>query len=280
MSTPYLVSVMSSGGSSGGNAGAGARGGAAGAGGVPIRPAGGAAGGVPAGGVPLAGDPNDFATAMAAAMGVVMQNIPGFNNNSATAVLHMIQSIRKFDGSYNPELWLQDFDQERLQYGLDSSWAIRNIDRVLEGTASTWWKSQRPAYLNGLVAPNAVPDDIYRRLCDSMKSFFNNDAIREKARIENSRVKFTYADDPVQYVAKKVDLLIRMDPNMNNREQVRHLLLGLPDDIRGLVSPGDVDSVDKFSVKLSQQLSLHRMATRTNSSNQNGVVSEFENLPV
>ena len=279
---------MSSGGG-GGNQGARA-GAAAGAGGIPVQPAGGAAGGgVPAGNAGGAAggafvnnqggavpNPNDMAAAMANAMGVVMRNMPGFNLASATTTLHMIQGMRKYDGSYSAELWLSDFDQERSQYGLDATWAIRNIDRILEGTASTWWKSQRAVYLRGLVAPNAVPNDVYRRLCDSMKTFFSDDSIKERARVENNHVKYNPSDDPVQYVARKVDVLVRMNPLMSPKEQVMHLLLGLPDDIRRLVSPGDVDTVDKFSYKLSQQLALHRWVASQSSGdskNPNGAMS-------
>jgi len=101
-----------------------------------------------------------------------------------------------------------------------------------------------------------------------MKLFFSDESVKERARLSNESIKFALHMDPCEYVAKKVDCLVRMNPNMTDKEQIMHLLLGLPENIRLLVSPGDIDSVDKFTSKLAGQLALHRrsMASEATSS--------------
>ena len=184
--------------------------------------------------------------------------VPGLNVSSATATLHILQTMRKYDGSYSAEIWLQDFNQECTANNLNDEWKIRNIDRVLDGTAATWWKSQRNGYVRQAAVNGAVHADIFTTISDSMREFFSAVSIKERARLENEHVKFKYGDDPVAYVARKIDVLTRMNPTMGVSEQVTQLLLGLPRYILEKVSPGDVSTVDKFTSKLSSQLSLHR----------------------
>ena len=216
--------------------------------------------------IPVGMDQDAINAAIAAALAHLTANpIAGINISSATSTLHVLQTMRKYDGSYSAADWLGDFDQERSANNLNVTWAVRNIDRVLEGTAATWWKSQRGSYITRINDPAGVPATIYQDLSNSMKVFFSVDSIRERARIENEHVRFNFNDDPVGYVARKVDVLTRMNSTMPEREQVMHLLLGLPDQIRMLVSPGDVSTVDKFCSKLSMQLSLHKRALSQNS---------------
>ena len=215
----------------------------------------------------------EFIANFVAAMQQMVRNQPAAMA-SATSTLHILQTIRKYDGSYSAAIWLEDFNQELETYELDSRWAIRNIDRVFEGTAATWWKSQRAVYLQKLNAVYGDNDEVYEALCEAMRTFFSEDSIRERARIENQNVKFSYNEDPVVYVARKVDVLTRMNPTMTQREQVMQLLLGLPENIRILVSPGDVDTVDKFASKLSQQLALHHRGVKQSSSDSRGQSSQ------
>ena len=211
------------------------------------------------GGPPPAMNQADINAAIVASLQYIAANpVQGLNISSATSILHVLQTMRKFDGSYSAAIWLTDFDQERATYNLDDAWAIRNIDRVLEGTAATWWKSQRNGYLTRSNVQGANAATIYNELKASMNVFFSEDSIKERARIENEHVRFNFNDDPVQYVARKIDVLTRMNPSMTVKEQVMQLLIGLPNEVRMLVSPGDVDTVDKFSSKLSMQLALHR----------------------
>ena len=204
-------------------------------------------------------DQDALNAAVAASLAFLSRNpVQGLNVSSATATMHILQTMRKYDGSYSAEIWLQDFNQECTAYNLNAEWKIRNIDRVLEGTAATWWKSQRNNYVRQAAVQGAIHTAIFQAISDSMLVFFSADSIKERARLENEHIKFSYGEDPVAYVARKIDVLTRMNPTMGASEQVTQLLLGLPRYVLEKVSPGDVSTVDKFTSKLSSQLSLHR----------------------
>lgn len=206
------------------------------------------------------------AAVQAAIQYVTANPVAGVNISQASSTFHMLQTIRKFDGSYSAAIWIADFDQERTTYTLNETWAIRNLDRVLSGTAATWWKSRRASYVARCVNANPDPDVAYKEVCDAMKLFFSEESVKERARLSNEGIKFAPHMDPCEYVAKKVDCLVKMNPNMPPKEQVMHLLVGLPENIRLLVSPGDVDSVDKFTSKLTTQLALHRRSLESGQS--------------
>lgn len=184
--------------------------------------------------------------------------IAGINVAQATNVYHMLQTFRKYSGAYAATQWLRDFERERTAYNLDSTWCIQNLDRVLEGTPLTWWNSRKVDYFNRLGANNAVPDDIWTQVQENLRAFFSEVNIKDKARLELSTIKYAIGQDPMDYVARKVECMMRYNPNMEIDEQIKNLLLGLPEQLRALVSPADLNSVDQFFRKLSQQVSLHR----------------------
>ena len=87
--------------------------------------------------------------AVRAALEFLAQNpIQGVNVAPAVNVYHMLQTFRKYNGSYAATHWLRDFNRERTTYNLDATWAIHNLDRVLEDTPLIWWNARKADYLN------------------------------------------------------------------------------------------------------------------------------------
>ena len=194
-----------------------------------------------------------------AAVEFIMQNpIQGMNVAPAVNTFHMLQTFRKYDGSYAASNWLRDFNRERIAYHLDATWCIHNLDRVLQGTPLIWWNAKKGVYLNLLNVVGAVPDNVWTQVENNLRQFFNEANIRNKARSELHTIQFVIGSDPMEYVAKKTECIMRLNPTMEVEEQVRHLLLGLPEQLRALVSPSDINTVDAFFRKLSQQVTLHR----------------------
>ena len=195
----------------------------------------------------------------------VVQNLiaPAMNE------FHIIQNLPKYNGDYSAEDWLNEFEYERGVNNLDQAWAIRNLHRILEGTPKTWWLSQKPAYLRRLVRPGANAVDIWNEIGLALRGFFSARNIKEKAKTENFSIKFNIGQDPMEYVAKKIDCLNRMDPEMEIEDKVKNLLLGLPDNLRALVSPANMNSIDEFFRQLSRQLSVNKkLLTKTSRSDK------------
>ena len=184
---------------------------------------------------------------------------------------HIIQNLPKYNGDYPALDWLDEFNFERGGYQLDEAWAIRNLHRVLEGTPKTWWVSQKAAYLRQLGRDDADPVVLWGEISLALRGFFSNSNIKEKAKTENFSIKFTIGQDPMEYVAKKIDCLNRMNPDMELEEKIKNLLLGLPDNLRALVSPANIASIDEFFRQLSRQLSVNkRILSKSTRSDKTG----------
>ena len=103
-----------------------------------------------------------------------------------------------------------------------------------------------------------MPNDIWTEVENSLRQFFNESNIRDRARTELNTIRFAIGQDPMEYVARKTECMMRYNPNMEVEDQIKNLLLGLPENLRALVSPSDINTVDQFFRKLSQQVHLHR----------------------
>ena len=128
--------------------------------------------------------------------------IPGVNVAHATNVYHMLQTFRTYNGSYAAVQWITDFERERLSYHLDSTWCVQNLDRVLEGTPLIWWNSRKADYFNRLSAVGAVPNDIWVKVQENLRTFFSELNIKDKARLELTTIRYTIGQNPMEYVAR------------------------------------------------------------------------------
>ena len=198
------------------------------------------------------------AAARAAVEFIIQNPVQGINMAPAVNIYHMLQTLRKYNGSYAATHWLRDFNRERVTYNLDATWAVQNLDRVLEATPLVWWNARKADFLNRLAVQGAVPNDIWTEVENSLRQFFNESNIRDRARTELNTIRFAIGQDPMDYVARKTECMMRYNPNMEVEDQIKNLLLGLPENLRALVSPSDINTVDQFFRKLSQQVHLHR----------------------
>ena len=206
--------------------------------------------------------------AAAAAPAVQNQIAPALNE------FHIVQSLPRYDGSFPAADWLEEYNYERTAQNLGEAWAIRNLHRVLDGTPKTWWMSQKVSYLRRLVQANANAADLWNEITLALRGFFSQTNIKEKAKIENLHIRFSIGQDPMEYVAKKIDCLNRLDPEMEIEERIKNLLLGLPDNLRALVSPANMNSIDEFFRQLSRQLNVNKkLLTKSSRSDKNSSFS-------
>ena len=204
-------------------------------------------------------DQNAVNAAVAAAVRYMAQNpIAGVNGNLAVNNFHIFQNMTKYKGDYNANIWLEEFNHERQTYNLDASWAIRNLEKVLEDTPKLWWLSQKSPFITRLAAAGADAGAIWTDVENAVRGFFSETNIKERARAENITIRFSVGQDPTDYVARKLDCLSRVDANMTMDDKIRHLLMGLPENLRALVSPGDINTVEAFFRQLSRQLSINK----------------------
>ena len=178
--------------------------------------------------------------------------------NPAVNDYHIIQNMPKYSGGFPAQDWLDEFNYERQVYNRDTTWTIRNLHRVLEDTPRTWWLSQKAGYLRRLAQQGADANALWDEVMLALRGFFSTNNIKEKAKAENISIKFAVGQDPMEYVAKKIDCLSRIDPDMEMEDKIKNLLLGLPENLRALVSPADMNSIDAFFRQLTRQLNINK----------------------
>ena len=143
-------------------------------------------------------------------------------------VTQLIEAFRKYDGSTPAEKWITQFESDLDQHHLDSAWALRHLDRILQGNARAWWQSQE---LNA--AANFAPDvalETWRRVREALIIFFGDEAAKENARHKNKTLKFKIGDDPQNFVTRKIELIRTIHPQISEPKIVEKLLKDLPEE--------------------------------------------------
>jgi len=63
-----------------------------------------------------------------------------------TPLHEFIGQLRRYDGNSNAAEFVARFRQDVRKNGYKSSWAIQNLDRILDGDAKSWYDSKWPLY--------------------------------------------------------------------------------------------------------------------------------------
>jgi hypothetical protein len=139
---------------------------------------------------------------------------------------------------------------------------LRNLDRILEGNARSWWQSHILNNVDNFVPAAAVP--VWRNVRGALVDFFGDEAAKEIAKDKNKRLKFRVGEDPQNFVAKKMELIRTIHPEISESRIVEKLLKDLPEDIaiNMTVSCGAGATVQRFLFHLRRIVEVEERRRR------------------
>jgi len=162
----------------------------------------------------------------------------------------IFDSIPKFDGSTLGFDWLDTFNDVCEYFDLTPHWKIKNVERVLEGRAATWWAGRKLDFKSNLTQENSICK--FALFSQLFTSYFNQAEIRSQAKLDLLKISYTSTANPSDYVNQKLALIATMDPNMSNPKKLKYLMLGLPSQVHNImISSLNPDSTPtEFETKL------------------------------
>jgi len=141
-------------------------------------------------------------------------------------ISQIVEGLRKFDGTTPVQTWISKLESDLTEASLDAKWVLRNLDRLLIGGVKSWWTSNEAAFTEGLDSTNA--DAKWTDVIKALKNHFGGESLKQQAKLKNSQIKFSYGDDPQDYVMRKLEIFTSMNPAMTNQRKIDHLIDGLP----------------------------------------------------
>jgi hypothetical protein len=202
-------------------------------------------------------------TAASQAAAIAVAN--AFNaTQNPTNMANLLQTFRKYDGEYAANIWIEEFNAERQLYGLDDAWALNNLDRFLVGNPKQWWSTQKTQYVNMVRDMGANPVRVWTNASTALSTFFNTDAIKERARGKNKSIRYESGSEAIKYVTEKLQCLHNINPFMKEDEKVHSLLVGLPHSVRMSVGAGpSIRTHDEFLERLNNHIKLNTKTSST-----------------
>ena len=129
--------------------------------------------------------------------------------------LKLLRDLRKFDGSSEPEEFLERYMEDLQDHGVSSRFMLQNFDRVLEGVAKSWFSSVWP---HVKVSAPFLAGDFDMAWLELQVQFMSRFCMRDKKadfQQRNRNLRFSLGDDVELYVTKKQELLKGMNPLMS-----------------------------------------------------------------
>lgn len=186
-----------------------------------------------------------------------------------------ISQIRKFSGTTDVNNYLQRLECNLEELNLDKRWILANFDRILEGSARSWWESKQGNVMELLEDPDTDFDNEWLALKDEMLNFFSSAAQIQDARTKNRALKFLPGGDVQKYIAEKIRLLHIMDPKAKDDKKVEQLIRGLPVDLQEPMTLIQCQNAAEFQNRLTAVMMI-----RSSRHQEPGVAQKhFTNLP-
>ena len=110
----------------------------------------------------------------------------------------IFDSIPKFDGSTLGFDWLDTFNDVCEYFDLTPHWKIKNVERVLEGRAATWWAGRKLDFKSNLTQENSICK--FALFSQLFTSYFNQAEIRSQAKLDLLKISYTLIENPSDYV--------------------------------------------------------------------------------
>lgn len=174
--------------------------------------------------------------------------------------------------SQDVTLWVEEFKDRARASGWDEEITLANIPDYLTGTAKNWYN----LCVRDIEPSNVATVDSSKKVLDLLKTNFLPEENEEflRSEIEKMRQK----DEPVgNYLINKRALCKRFNPNMENKELVRLLLIGMNTDIASKCfekRPQDFESLLSEAKKIETNLNLFKTAGKQND-NISGKIDEL-----
>jgi len=164
----------------------------------------------------------------------------------------IIAQLRRYNGTTDAREFLERFKYDMRTFKLSHEWALRNLDRILEGNASAWWSSKWHAVSIDL--GNCQNDADFAALFNQTEidfyRMFDHSAQESTFRQRNKAIRFSLGEDPTTYVTKKLEILRHLDANMTEAKKIAQIIKGLPYELRQTMVLQTINTVHELLEKL------------------------------
>jgi hypothetical protein len=171
-----------------------------------------------------------------------------------------LRYLRKYDGSGDPGEYWDRLTSDLEIVGVDETFAIQNLDRLLEGNALAWFQSRWPSYQSSLKEGHKSRRGILRSIGTDLINFFDQKSRIADYRRKNRELTFKFGDDPETFMVQKLQLFRYINPKMSDETKVDKLIESCPIQIQEQLALVPIDSPNELLMKLRKYCEVRSRA--------------------
>jgi Zinc knuckle len=144
-----------------------------------------------------------------------------------------ISEMPLYDGKSSSRLWLQQYKASLREYGYDEKFAIMQIHNFMKvPEVIPWYDGVKNQLGERLYGNDPDYEELWEEFQTEFQSFFNEKNMKSNAHRELKALRYDSFAAPKNYVAKKKEILTRINPRISEEDITRKILDGLPSHIR------------------------------------------------